>query len=90
MCKYLKNNLDAKLKEKKITWWLVVHVDGAADVLCCRVGRGSLGEQEKVAIDAVEPEKFAGREELVVESGLPDVMRLVVVGGRLAVEPKQK
>nr|GMC53593.1 hypothetical protein Iba_chr01dCG8090 [Ipomoea batatas]GME20805.1 hypothetical protein Iba_scaffold26163CG0010 [Ipomoea batatas] len=69
---------------------MVVQVDGAADVLCCRVGRGSLGELEKVAIDAVEPDKFAGREVLVVESRLPDVTRLVVVGGRSVVEPKQK
>nr|GMD95314.1 hypothetical protein Iba_chr15aCG11120 [Ipomoea batatas] len=74
-------------QKKKITWWLVVHVDGAADLLCCRVGRFTLGEPEKVAIDAVEPEKFAGCEGLVVvvESGLPAVTGLVVVGVRSAV-----
>nr|GLL49484.1 hypothetical protein Itr_chr15CG10530 [Ipomoea trifida] len=44
-------------------------------------------EPEKVAIDAVEPEKFAGCEGLVVvvESGLPAVTGLVVVGVRSAV-----
>lgn len=70
----------------------MVHVDGAADLLCCRVHRCSLGEPEKVAIDAVEPEKVAGREGMavVVESGLPPVTVLVVVGGRSVVEPKQK
>nr|GMD65425.1 uncharacterized protein LOC109163473 [Ipomoea batatas] len=39
------------------TTWLVVQVDGAADMICGCVGLCSLGEPERVYIDAGEPEK---------------------------------
>nr|GMC47811.1 hypothetical protein Iba_chr01aCG14890 [Ipomoea batatas] len=44
-------------RAENFTTWLVVQVDGAADMICGCVGLCSLGEPERVYIDAGEPEK---------------------------------